>query len=170
MEFLTLAKSRFSCRKFSDRPVEQGLLDQVLDAAIAAPTAVNTQGFKLWLMTSPESKANLRAVTNYSFGADNFLILGARHGSSWVRSFDGKDFSDIDAAIVGTHILLEIADLGLASTWVGCFDAPKLKAVYPQMENYELIALFPIGYAAEDAVPAESHHQRKSREELVEIL
>lgn len=170
MDFLTLAKTRFSCRKFSDRPVEQSLLDKILEAAIAAPTATNTQGFKIWLLSSPEAKAKLYSVTNYSFSAKNFLLLGAQQGASWVRSFDRKDFSDIDAAIVGTHILLEIADLGLASTWVGCFDAPKLKTLYPQMENYELIALFPFGYAAEDAVPAEKHYRRKPKKELVEIL
>ncbi len=49
--------------------------------------------------------------------------------------------------------MLQITDLGLATTWVGHFDAPALKQMYPEMADYNLIALFPIGYAAEDATP-----------------
>ncbi len=45
-----------------------------------------------------------------------------------------------------------------------------LQSIYPQMKAYHLIALFPIGYAAEDAVPSERHFKRKSQEELVEVL
>ena len=31
---------------------------------------------------------------------------------------DGKNSGDIDASIVATHMMLEIADLGLGSIWV----------------------------------------------------
>ena len=41
MDFLALAKARYSCRKFSDRAVEKDKLDKIIDAAVAAPTAKN---------------------------------------------------------------------------------------------------------------------------------
>lgn len=170
MQFLELAKERYSCRKFSNRAVAPQLIDQIIEAAIAAPTAINTQNFKLWVLDSQQAKDNLKQVTDYTFGADHFILLGAKEKGSWTRSFDQKNFSEVDAAIVGTHIMMEIADLGLATTWVGYFDAPKLKELYPQMAGYELIALFPFGYAAEDAQPSEAHAKRKSRDELVEVL
>lgn len=170
MQFLELAKERYSCRKFSERPVETELVEKIIDAAIFAPTAVNTQSFKIFVMASDEAKENLKKTTNYMFGAPNFIVLGARNNGSWTRSFDKRNFSDVDAAIVGTHIMMEISDLGLATTWVGYFDAPQLKEIYPQMQDYDLIALFPFGYAAEDARPAAGHQKRKSREELVEVL
>ncbi len=170
MEFLTLAKERYSCRKISDRPVEPQLMDRIIEAAIAAPTAINTQTFKLWVMDSDQAKANLREVTDFTFGAQHFIVLGSGEKGSWTRSFDKKNFAEVDAAIVGTHMMMEIADLGLATTWVGHFNAPKLKELYPQMADYELIAIFPIGYAAQDAAPSDAHAKRKSREELVETL
>ena len=43
MDFLTLAKERYSVRKFSDRPVESEKLHKILEAGRAAPTAVNNQ-------------------------------------------------------------------------------------------------------------------------------
>lgn len=170
MDFLELSKARYSCRKFSDRRVPRELLDKILEAGIAAPTAVNTQCFKMWVMTSPEAKAAIREATTCHFGADAFILLGCREEGAWVRSYDQRSFSDVDGAIAATHLMLEIQDLGLGTTWVGWFDAPALKARFPQMEGYDLIALFPIGYPAEDAAPSERHTQRKSREELVEEL
>ena len=38
------------------------------------------------------------------------------------------------------------------------------------MNDYELIALLPVGIMAEDCAPSERHAQSKSREELVEFI
>ena len=43
MDFLTLAKERYSCRKFSDKPVEKEKIQQILSVAQIAPTAKNIQ-------------------------------------------------------------------------------------------------------------------------------
>ena len=86
------------------------------------------------------------------------------------RPFDNKNFSEIDAAIVATHLMLAVQDEGLGTTWVGYFDAPKLQQLFPEMQDHELIAVFPIGYPADDATPADRHNQRKAKEELVRYL
>ncbi len=170
MEFLELAKKRYSCRKFSDKPVEKTLIDQIIESAIVAPTAVNKQPFKIWVMESEEAKETIRQITRYTFGAETFLVVGYKEDEAWVRKYDSRNFADIDASIVATHMMMEIEDLGLATTWVGYFDAPKLKELCPQMAGYGLIAIFPIGYAAEDAEPSPRHSERRGKEELVEVL
>ena len=71
---------------------------------------------------------------------------------------------------MATQMMLEIQDLGLGTTWVGHFDAPHLKNLYPEMEPYGLIAIFPVGYPAEDAEPAVHHGIRKDKAEAVKIL
>ncbi len=172
MNFLDLANERYSCRSFSDRPVEKELLDKVIDAAIAAPTAVNMQPFRIWVMESEEAKAKLRESTRFSFNAETFLVVGYQDQAGWTRKYDGRPFADIDASIVATHMMLAITDLGLATTWVGHFNAPKLKQLCPQMQDYELIAIFPIGYpsAEEAGKPSPRHFERKSKDQLVETL
>ncbi len=170
MDFKELAEKRYSCRKLSDRKVEKELLDQILDTAIKAPTAVNTQPYKIFLMDSAAAKQNVHKVTTYTFGADTFLVVGYKEDTGWVRAFDNRNFADVDASIVATHIMMQITDLGLATTWVGHFDAPALKQMYPEMADYNLIALFPIGYAAEDAAPSPKHDIRKGREDVVQVL
>lgn len=77
-----------------------------------------------------------------------------------MRPFDKKNFADVDASIAATHIMLAIEDLGLGTTWVAHFDAPKLKELFPEMADYELVAIFPVGYPAEDAAPSPRHTER----------
>ena len=170
MEFLKLAADRYSCRMMTDRKVEQALLEKILEAGRLAPTAVDRQPVKIWVMESQEARDMVAQCTTCTFGAGTFLVVGGKQEEAWVRPFDGRNFADVDATIVATHMMMEIQDLGLATTWVGWFDAPRLKTLCPQMEGYDLIAIFPVGYAAEEAAPAPRHNQRKSLEELAETL
>ena len=89
---------------------------------------------------------------------------------AWTRKYDGRNFADVDASIVGTHIMLAAHDLGLGTTWVGHFDAPAVKEAFPETAGYDLVALFPIGYPAADAAPSAAHLEHKSAEELVTRL
>ena len=45
-DFLELARDRYSCRAFTDRPVEPEKIDALLAAAVAAPTAVDRQPWR----------------------------------------------------------------------------------------------------------------------------
>ena len=170
MNFNELATRRYSCRKISARPVEQKKLDAIVEAAIAAPTGCNFQPYDIWLVRSPEAVKKIREVTKYTFGAEVFFVVGAKRDKAWVRPFDNANFADVDAAIVATHMMLAIEDQGLATTWVGSFDAPKLQTLIPEMQGHDLIAIFPVGYADESAKPAAMHTTRRSPDEAVKVL
>ena len=167
MNFLELVKSRYSCRKISDKPIEQEKLNQVLEAARLAPTAKNLQPCKIWVIKSDEAMAKLKQTTNFTFGAQTVLIVGGNANEAFTRPVDGKNFATIDAVIIATHILLAIEAAGLATTWVGMVDEPKLKELFPEMKDFDIVAVFPIGYAAEDAKPSPRHTERKSQDEMV---
>ena len=170
MDFLELAKERYSCRQLSDKKVEKEKLDKIIQAGILAPTATNAQPYKIWIIESDEAKEKLAKANRYKFGAEVFFIVGAKRDAAWVRKFDNYNFADVDASIVATHMMMEIADLGLGTTWVGHFDEPLLKKEFPEMNDYEVIAIFPVGYPSEEAKPAERHDIRKTVEEAVEYL
>ncbi len=166
-DFLTLAKTRYSCRRLTGGAIPEDLLDKILEAGRCAPTAHNNQPVKIWAVTSPEALARLKETAAFPFvqAVDCVLAVGALPSEAWVRPFDGKNFADVDAAIVATHIMLAIHDLGLATTWVGHFDADALKAAFPEMIPYSLIALFPVGRPAPEARPSRLHEDRKPAEE-----
>ncbi len=53
---------------------------------------------------------------------------------------------------------------------MGYFDTVKAKELFPDMQGYDLVALFPVGYPADDAEPSDRHSVRKSQSELVSFL
>ena len=162
MSFFELAKARYSCRKLTDKAIEPEKIDRIINAAIAAPTAKNLQRYTIWAIKSPEAFDKLKQTTNYTFGSALAFVIGAKKDGAFDRPFDNKNFAEIDAAIVATHLMLAVQDEGLGTTWVGYFDAPKLKELFPQMADYELIAVFPVGYPAEGAKPSNRHEDRRS--------
>lgn len=169
-DFLTLAHERYSCRKFTDQPVEAEKVDALLEAARVAPTAVNKQPWHAWVVTDPAALEKLNATTRFGFGAKTVIVLGAARDEAWTRKFDHANFADVDASIVGTHIMLAAQDLGLGTTWVACFDAPALQEAFPQMAGYDLVGMFPLGYPSPDYEPAAGHLASKSIEELVDRI
>ena len=167
MDFLKLAKDRYSCRRLTDKPIEKEKIERILESAIAAPTAKNIQPYKIWKIVSAEGIEKIKQVTNYTFGAGLILAVGVDKNEAFTRPFDEMNFGQIDGAIVATHIMLAVQAEGLGTTWVGWFDAPKLQELIPEMKNYDMIALFPIGYPAEDAKPSNRHEDRKKISEVV---
>lgn len=172
MSFLKLARERYSCRSFTDQPVEQEKIDRIIEAGRLAPTAVNLQPAKIWVFRSPEALEKLRQTTPFPFvkQAGVVFVIGGDPDAAWKRHYDGKNFVDVDSSIIATHMMLEIQDLGLGTTWVGHFDADKLAALFPEMQGYNLTAMFPVGYPSEVAKPANTHTEYKPTEEMVKVL
>ena len=170
MDFLEFARARYACRKLTGAPVAAEKLERILEAARIAPTAHNEQPFRVFLLESPEAVEKVHEITPCIFGADCFLMVAAAPGEAWVREFDQKNFATVDASIVATHIMLAIEAEGLGTTWVGYFDAPRAKELFPAMAPYALIALFPIGEKAAEAHPAHLHEKRVPISERLERL
>ena len=85
MEFLELAKKRYSCRKLQGKPVEEEKIRQILEAGNLAPTAVNKQPVHIWTLRTPEAMEKLGQTTHFVFGAPVAIVIGSkatRHGSA----------------------------------------------------------------------------------------
>ncbi len=171
-DFLELAKNRYSVRKFDGKEIPKEDMDKIIEAGISAPTAVNFQPFKIWAVESEEARAKLLDCTKMKFiePAKVIFVIGAKPDQAWVRAYDGKNFAEVDASIVATHMMLAIHDLGYGSTWIGHFNVNLVKEAFPEMEGYELIALLPVSGIEEGCAPAPKHAEIKSREELVKEL
>ena len=162
--FMGIAKGRFSCRKFKNTPLTDVQIKHILEAARLAPSAKNNQPVHVWVVKSEESLSKLKSATNYLYGAPVVFMVGCNPEEAWVRQCDGKNGGDVDAAIVGTHIMLEATALGLGSVWVGSFDPSKIREVFPETTGYEIVALFPVG--TPDAEESPNHGKRKPLEEF----
>lgn len=172
MDFSELMTARYSVRKLSDCPVSDELIECILKAAQVAPTAVNKQPFKIWVLRTPQAIRHDGECTKFDFiaNAQVVFVIGAKADEAWARPADQHNFAEVDASIAATHMMLEIYNLGLGSTWVGHFDPDKLKGFFHQMRGYELICMFGVGYPAEDASPSPRHTEYKPMDALVERL
>lgn len=167
MEFSELAKTRYSLRKFSDKEIEKEKLDKVLEAARVAPTAVNFQPQRILVLNSKDCFEKMQQCTKYAFNAPKYLIICYDSDKSWKRDIDNKDYGETDAAIAATHIILQAAELGLGTCFVGVFDPTLLCESFNIPQSYIPTAIIPIGYPAEDAHPAHLHEKRLDISETV---
>ena len=170
MEFNDVLNRRCSCRSFAARRIEQEKVDRILEAGRIAPTAVNTQPVQLWAVSRPETLEAIKGVTRSNYGAPLLLIVGCRPADAWVRRYDGKNSAEVDAAIVATYLMLAAENEGLATLWVGSFAPAQLRAILPDAEDYELVAMINVGYPAPDSKPSAIHGERKPVEELVTMV
>lgn len=169
--FIELAKQRFSTRSFSDTPIEQEKLDLIIEAGRVAPTACNNQPQKVYIVKSAEKKAALAVVCPCTYNAPVVLVISY----DVERAAKGKvkpdyDFGETDDAIVTTHMMLEAADLGVDSCYVGWFNSDEVVAALGLPQNVRVRALLPIGYKTADFKPSPMHTKLRDYAETVEEL
>ncbi|EJE7234145.1 nitroreductase family protein [Clostridium botulinum] len=167
MDFINLAKERYSVRNFDTKKIEQEKLDLILKAGQLAPTAVNYQPQRILVIESNEALEKLKTCTIYHFNAPMALLICADKNEAWKRSYDGKSHTDIDGSIVATHMMLQAAELGLGTTWVGHFDPSAIRNAFSIPTNLEPICLLPVGYPSKDAKPNPNHQKRKDISQTV---
>ena len=171
MSMLDVMQARYSVRHYDEqRPVEAEKLAAVLEAGRLAPTAVNGQPQRLFVVKSPEALGKLRAFTRCAFNAPVVVVLAGETSEAWVSPFNGRNSCEMDVSIVATHMMLEAQAQGLGSLWVCYADLARVKEALKLPESVTLYGLLDLGYPAEDAAPSEQHGSRKPLEETVSFL
>lgn len=168
MDFLELAKLRYSSRKYLSQKVEDDKLNYVLEAGRIAPSANNTQPW-IFIVVKNENRDALRECYHREWfnSAPVYIVICGNHRQAWKRSSDGKDHTDIDVAIATDHMTLAATQKGLATCWVCNFDIEKTSKLLNLQENIEPIAILSLGYPA-DTTDTERHE--KKRKKLTDIV
>lgn len=167
MNFLELAKKRYSVRNYSEKKVEQEKLDKILEAAHVAPTAANLQPVHLIVVQSEKGFEKIGKGANI-YSAPLAIIVCVNHYKEWVRPFDEKQSGDIDAAILTDHMMMEATELGLGTVWVCYFKPDVIKKEFSLPDNLEPVNILAIGYSDEKPLDTERHSSmRKPMTELV---
>jgi nitroreductase len=165
MEFPELIQARYSVRAYQPDPVDDAKLQQVLEAARLAPTAANHQPFGVVVIHTVGREAEIRLIYHREWLLQAPLILcvcGIPAGG-WVRGLDGKNYTDVDAAIVMDHLILAATHLGLGTCWIAAFNPEAVRNMLGLPAGVEPVALTPLGYPADESHPKE----RKPLAELV---
>ena len=168
MTFLELAKARYSVRSFKNQPIEDEKLNLILEAGHIAPTACNNQPQKIYIAKSEDARKKLASVCRCTFDAPVILVVCYDRDLDWKNKLQpGYESGETDAAIVCTHMMLEAAELGIGSCWVGYFNAQAVSEALGLPENVTVSALLPMGYPADDAKPLDLHFQFRPMSDVV---
>lgn len=165
MEFLDVIKKRYSVRGYLDKEVEKEKLEYVLNAATIAPTGVNAQPFKVFVIDAKKYKQELSEIyaAKWFVEAPYVIAVVALRDKAWTRPWDGKNIADIDATIVMDHIILAATDVGLGTCYIGAFKKNKAYEFLNLDENEEVVLFTPLGYP--NAEPRDT--PRKELDEFV---
>ena len=167
MDFLKLVRARYSVRQYQNRPVEPEKVEQLLEAAQAAPTAANCQPVRLLVAETPDGRRRLAGAAEL-YGAPLAVVVCADRSRAWKRPFDGKQTTDIDASILTDHMMLAASALGLGSVWICYFQPEAVKAALGLPEHLEPVNILAVGYA--DGAPASPERWRTERIPLDELV
>lgn len=156
MNFLDIAKVRYSVRDYMSKKVEQEKLEKILLAAHVAPTAANLQPVRLIVVQEDEGLSKIGKAANL-YGAPLAIIVCSDHSKAWTRPFDKKQTVDIDASILTDHMMMEATELGLGSVWVCYFKPDVIKKEFQLPDTLEPINILAIGYSNESPADPERH-------------
>lgn len=165
MEFIDVITERYSVRGYLDREVEKEKLEYVLNAATIAPTGVNAQPFKVYVIDTKKYKDDLSKIygAKWFVEAPYVLCVVAVINQAWTRPWDQKNIADIDATIVMDHMILAAQDVGLGTCYIGAFKKHEAHRFLNLDENEEAVLFTPLGYP--NAEPRET--PRKELKEFV---
>lgn len=168
MEFIDVINKRYSVRGYLDKDVEKEKLEYVLKAATIAPTGVNAQAFKVYVIDTKKHKDELSEIyaAKWFVEAPYVLCVVGIIDQAWTRPWDGKNIVDIDATIVMDHIILAATDVGLGTCYIGAFKVDKAKRFLDLDENEVPVLFTPLGYG--NAEPRDT--PRKELDEFVEYI
>jgi nitroreductase len=164
MDFLKLVQARVSVRGYRPDPIPDDVLNQVLEAGRAAPTAKNLQPFQIIVIHTEGREAELRRIydKDWFVEAPVVMVIAALRDEAYIGR-RGKDYADVDCAIAMDHMILAATALGLGTCWIGAFEPDVAREVLGMPDEAEPIVFTPLGYPDDSG----REKQRKPLDQIV---
>lgn len=132
-------------------------MERCLEAARLAPSACNSQPWHFIVVDTLELKDNLaKAAFSGIYSMNSFaktapvLIVMIREESKYLAHLAGAlrnvQYNLIDLGITGEHFVLQAAEEGLGSCWLGWFDAEAVRKTLNLPPRTKIDAIISIGY------------------------
>ncbi len=149
--------SRKSVRKFLDEPVPNDVLESVLKAGMAAPSAMNRQPWAIEVVNDKEILNGLSAMLPYGRLETAPVAIIVCGDMSKTLEGNARDFWVVDCSMMAENILLAAHSHGLGAVFTGAWPTKergdKVKEYLGMPENYEVLGVIPMGYPAENPEP-----------------
>lgn len=157
---------RRSIRSYTDQPVEEEKLTAVLEAGRKAPSAKNRQMWHFYVVSNPQLRAQITALSsNQKMISEAPICLLVTATDDYVMGCRVPAYV-VDPSIALSFMILEAAQQGLGTCWIGSFDQDGIRKLLALPENEFIIGFTPLGY------PNEQPRQKttKSAQEVITYL
>jgi nitroreductase len=164
MRFDELILARRSVRKYQAKAVEAEKLRALIEAVRLAPSASNTQPWKLILVDDAAVKDRVARATfnkilsfnHFAMDAPVLAVLTVEKHSvvtqvvGWLK---GRPFYLMDIGIAAAQFCLQATELGLGTCMLGYFDEVEIKKILMIPRAIRVALVITVGYEAENQHP-----------------
>ena len=165
---------RYSCRNFSDAPLTGEQIKALVEAALAAPSAMNRQPWHIIVITDKDlidemdrEGMSILAAAEDKSGYERIKSRGGKvfynAPCMFLVASDGSQYASIDCGIVSQNVSLAAHSLGLASVICGMARIPLGGS---RGEEFKKRLQFPNGYQFGIAILLGSAKSGKEPHEL----
>jgi nitroreductase len=154
MELIDVIKARRSIRKYQNKPITEDIINELLDCARLAPTAINIQP---WLIGCVTDRVLLERLANL---ADHGRFIKGSAACFTVFCERGQKYYLEDGCAATMNIITAATAMGIGTCWVAGDKKEYVEPVCRLLnvpEQYTLVALVPAGY------PDESPRKEKKK-------
>jgi len=160
-DFMEIIKGRRGIRKYQDREIPEEDLNQVLEAIRWSPSWANTQCWEVIVIKDSAIKQKLQETLSTGNPSTKAIgeapvvitLCGKLQSAGYKRGQTTTKFGDwfmFDLGIATQSLCLAAHNLNLGTVIVGLFDQDKAKDILKGPEGYEVVALVPLGYPAQE--------------------
>jgi len=168
-EALRVIKARTSVRSFTGQKLTEEQINTLLDAAMAAPTAVNIQPWRFIVITDDATKSGLYSGEQHKHMVETagVVIIVCGETTRMVRPRNAAEdaepvatpnkywFEDCSAAT--ENLLLAATALDLGAVWLSCYPSDRIveriRTYLGIPEEVTPLAIVPVGYPAQQPEP-----------------
>lgn len=167
---LSVIHNRKSVRNFTGESVTQNEIDILLNAAMAAPSAVNCQPWEFIIVTDRKTLDKLGDVLPYAkmiFKAGAAIIVCGVPAKAHKQM---EEYAVIDSTLSSQNILLAAEAIGLGALWTAAYPYPdRMKSVSSILEippDVIPLNVIPLGHPTGEDKPKEKFNSRKIHREM----
>jgi nitroreductase len=161
MEFNKLIHQRQSVRRYQNKPVELEKIEKLIQSVHLAPSACNSQPWKLIIVDDPELKNEVaKATFNKTISFNKFaieapviavLVIEKAKPIAQIGGFiKNQEYPQYDIGISAAHFCLQAEELGLGTCMIGWFNEKKIQQLLHIPKKRKIGLLITLGYPPED--------------------
>lgn len=149
MQLTEVIEKRRSIRKFSDKPVSRGILEELIKAAALAPTASNLQAWRFFVADDPKL---VRDIDSFSPGLSGKppVIIAIASDLAEVERRGSKNSLVyglmMDASMAAENLMLKAADLGLGTCAIKSYNDKAVHKLLNLPDTMRLEILISLGW------------------------